>query len=134
MLGGDSRLLHLDDWQELERFYHHPLAKQAIPWGAPPSKNVTCKVEHSVFFEEDCQGRPHMLYIDQFAEPQNLAQGLYLHQLGESLENDPYVFNVQVPVGSMLVVQNHCWLHGRDKFIESPGLRRELLRQRGHFC
>ncbi|MGY5611691.1 carbon starvation induced protein CsiD [Vibrio brasiliensis] len=31
-------------------------------------------------------------------------------------------------VGSMLVVQNHCWLHGRDKFVAHQGLKCEVLR------
>lgn len=53
--------------------------------------------------------------------------------MSESLESDTNCFNVRVNVGSMLVVQNHCWLHGRDKFVADPGLKRELLRQRGHF-
>jgi len=130
---GDSLLLHVDDWQDLERFYHHPMAKQNIVWGAPPSKNIGYTIEHPVFFEEDKNGKPHMLFIDQFAQPQNMQQGLYLHQMGESLENETNCFNVRVNVGSMLVVQNHCWLHGRDKFVAHEGLKRELLRQRGHF-
>jgi len=133
MEGGDSLLLHVDDWQDLDRFYRHPLAKQDIQWGAPPSKNIEYKIKHPIFFEEDKNGKPHMLFIDQFAEPQNMAQGLYLHAMGESLEAEENCFNVRVPVGAMLVVQNHCWLHGRDKFVAHDGLERELLRQRGHF-
>ncbi|OLQ90585.1 protein CsiD [Vibrio panuliri] len=130
---GDSLLLHVDDWQDLEKFYHHPMAKQNIVWSAPPSKNVGYSIEHPVFFEEDKNGKPHMLFIDQFAQPQNMQQGLYLHQMSESLESDSNCFNVRVRIGSMLVVQNHCWLHGRDKFVAHEGLKRELLRQRGHF-
>jgi len=133
MEGGDSLLLHVDDWADLDKFYNHPLAKQDIQWGAPASKNVSTKIHHPVFFEEDVDGKPHMLFIDQFAEPQNMRQGLYLHQMSESLESDENCFNVRVPEGAMLVVQNHCWLHGRDKFVAHDGLERELLRQRGHF-
>jgi len=33
----------------------------------------------------------------------------------------------------MLLINNHFWLHGRDKFLPHPALRRELLRQRGYF-
>lgn len=133
MQGGDSLILHVDDWQDLEKFYNHPLAKQDIQWGSPPSKQVGYKVHHPVFFEEDKNGKPHMLFIDQFAEPQNMRQGLYLHQMGESLESEENCSNIEVPVGSILVMQNHCWFHGRDKFVSNPGLERELLRQRGHF-
>jgi len=133
MEGGDSLILHVDDWQDLDQFYQHPLAKQDIQWGSPPSKQVDYKVYHPVFFEEDKNGKPHMLFIDQFCEPQNMQQGLYLYQMGESLESEKNCSNIRVPVGSMLVLQNHCWLHGRDKFVANPGLERELLRQRGQF-
>ncbi len=130
---GDSLLLHVDDWQDLSTFYNHPMAKQDIRWSAPPSKNIGYSIEHAVFFEEDKNGKPHMLFIDQFAQPENMQQGLYLHAMGESLEADENCSNIRVNVGAMLVVQNHCWLHGRDKFVAHPGLKRELLRQRGHF-
>jgi len=133
MEGGESLLLHLDDWAELDKFYRHPMAKQDIVWGAPKSKNVETKIEHPIFFEEDKNGKPHMLFIDQFAEPQNMAEGLYLYEMGDSIEADENFFRVRLPVGSMLIVQNHCWLHGRDKFVAHPELSRELLRQRGHF-
>ena len=130
---GDSLLLHVDDWQDLDKFYNHPMAKQDIRWSAPPSKNIGYSMEHPIFFEEDKNGKPHMLFIDQFAQPENMQQGLYLYEMGESLESDKNCSNIRVNVGSMLVVQNHCWLHGRDKFVAHPGLKRELLRQRGHF-
>ncbi|EPJ48467.1 MAG: hypothetical protein OFPI_29260 [Osedax symbiont Rs2] len=133
MCGGESLLLHIDDWGERDKFYQHPMAKQDIIWRAPKSKNVGKKQRHPVFFEEDRQGRPHMLYIDQFAEPENLQQARYLYEMGESLETDPNYVKVTLQEGAMLVVQNHCWLHGRDKFQAHPQLHRELLRQRGHF-
>lgn len=133
MQGGDSLILHLEDWQDLDVFLNDPVAKQDIEWTAPPSKQVQGKVFHPVFFEEDENGLPHMLFIDQFAAPKNMQQGLYLHKMGESLEAEKNCLNVKVPVGSMLVVHNHRWLHGRDKFMSNPGLERELLRQRGHF-
>lgn len=133
MQGGDSLLLHLDDWQELDKFYHHPMAKQPITWGAPPSKNTGYEIEHPVFFEEDAEGKPHILFIDQFCKPKNRREGMYLYELGESLEHEKNCFNVPVDVGSMLVIHNHRWFHGRDKFVPHPDLSRELLRQRGYF-
>lgn len=132
MQGGESLLLHIDDWQDLDQFYHHKIAKQQIPWGSPKSKNIETKVTHTVFFEDE-NGKPHMSFIDQFAEPQNRAQGLYLYQLGQSLEQESNTTAVELPVGSMVVIHNHRWLHGRDKFEMNPNLKRELLRQRGHF-
>ena len=133
MDGGDSLLLHMDDWKDLDKFYNHSLAREDIRWSSPPSKNVGYTVDHPIFFEQDANGKPHMLFIDQFAQPKNMEQGLYLYEMGKSLESDESCSNIRVNVGSMLVVQNHCWLHGRDKFVAHPALKRELLRQRGHF-
>lgn len=141
MEGGDSLILHLDDWEELDKFYNHPLAKQDMQWGSPPSKNSPTKVYHPVFLDEDIDGDnysdnkvgPRLSFIDQFVEPQNREQGLYLYEMGKSLEADTNCISVRVDVGSMLVLQNNIWLHGRDKFVANEGLRRELLRQRGHF-
>ena len=31
--GGDLLLLHVDDWQDLDKFYNHPLAKHKLQWG-----------------------------------------------------------------------------------------------------
>ena len=133
MQGGDSLLLHVDEWQDLEKFYNHSLAKEDIQWTSPASKNITYKIQHPVFFEEDDNGRPKMLFIDQFADPLNMRQGQYLYEMGTSLEAEQNTFNVRVRVGSMLVVNNHAWLHGRDKFVADKGLYRELLRQRGAY-
>ncbi len=130
--GGDSLLLHLDDWSEQERFFNHSLARKPIQWGAPVSKNIPYKLEHPVF-DTDAAGRPVISYIDQFAEPRTMEEGLFLYELGEALEKAPERFQMPVPVGSMLVVNNHFWLHGRDTFEPHPDLHRELLRQRGRF-
>ena len=130
--GGNSLLLHLDDWSELDKFYKHPLARRTLRWTAPPSKNVKEDVFHSVF-DTDAEGRPTMRYIDQFVQPENFEEGTWLYELGESLENSPQKISVPVPVGSFVLINNLFWLHGRDRFTAHPGLRRELMRQRGYF-
>ncbi|MBT4245339.1 MAG: carbon starvation induced protein CsiD, partial [Gammaproteobacteria bacterium] len=71
---------------------------------------------------------------DQFVEPLNIEQGLYLYEMGESLEKETNTSNIKLPEGSMLIINNYCWLHGRDKFIAKKNLHRELLRQRGVFA
>ena len=130
-VGGESLLLHIDDWQELNKFYKHSLAKQKIQWNSPASKNVSDKVHHSVFFTEN--KLPCISYIDQFAEPINMEQGLYLYDIGESLEKDTNTIAIDVPVSSILLINNSCWLHGRDEMKSHKDLSRELLRQRGVF-
>ena len=62
MQGGNSLLLHLDDWEGLDTFYPHPLARREMRWTAPPSKNVDRDIFHPVF-DVDSEGRPIMSYI-----------------------------------------------------------------------
>ena len=131
--GGDSLLLHVDDWQDLDKFYQHPLAKEDLQWGSPLSKNVGYKTYHPIFLDEQVEGQPRMSFIDQFVEPLNMDQGLYLYEMGESLESEANTFNVKLLEGSILIINNYIWLHGRDKFIAHKNLHRELLRQRGVF-
>ncbi|WP_445401643.1 glutarate dioxygenase GlaH [Zobellella sp. An-6] len=132
MEGGNSLLLHLDDWEHLERFYADPMARRVMRWAAPPSKNTTKDVYHAVF-DTDRSGQPIMAYIDQFVQPKNYEEGVWLADLSEALETSARKLSVPVPTGSFLLINNHFWLHGRDKFIAHDGLRRELMRQRGYF-
>lgn len=132
MKGGDSQLLHLDDWEELNKFYNHPLAKKVMRWSAPPSKNVKVDAFHPVF-EADSHANPVMLYIDQFAQPKDYEEGTYLADMGDSLEKSKAKLSFPVPIGQFLLINNLFWLHGRDKFQPHPDLRRELMRQRGYF-
>ena len=133
MKGGDSQLLHLDDWEDLDKYFNHHLAKRVMKWSAPPSKNVKEDAYHPVF-ETDCDGRPVMLYIDQFAQPKDYEEGTWLADLGDSLENSKNKLSFPVPVGQFLLINNLFWLHGRDKFERHEKLRRELMRQRGYFA
>jgi len=132
MEGGNSLLLHLDDWEDLPRFFTHPLAHRPMRWSAPPSKNVVRDVFHPVF-DVDREGRPIMAFIDQFVQPKDFEEGNWLCELSASLESSPAILSVPNPVGSFLLINNHFWLHGRDRFTPHPQLRRELMRQRGYF-
>ncbi len=132
MEGGNSLLLHLDDWEDLEKFSTHPLAYRDIRWAVPPSKNISKDIYHPVF-DLDVNGDIITSYIDQFAQPANLEEGVFLSELGESFETSKGIQSIRVPVGSFLLINNHMWLHGRDKFKPHPELRRELMRQRGYF-
>ncbi|WP_370298808.1 carbon starvation induced protein CsiD, partial [Pontibacterium sp.] len=53
--------------------------------------------------------------------------------LSESIETSPAIHGIRVEIGNFLLINNHFWLHGRDKFTPHDGLRRELMRQRGYF-
>jgi len=130
--GGETVMLHLDDWEHLEDLNKDPVGKKIFLWGSPKSKNIEYKVSHPVFFE-DKNKRPQISYIDQFPEPQNMAQGVFLQKLSDSLEGSENKVITRLPVGSSIIANNYFWLHGRKPFIENKKLSRELLRIRGAF-
>ena len=130
--GGESVMLHLDDWEHCKEFSNDPVGKQNFVWGSPKSKNVDYKIEHSVF-SSDKEGRSQISYIDQFPEPQNMEQGNFLQKLSDALEESKNKIVLPLPTGSVIVANNFFWLHGRKSFKENKNLSRELLRIRGHF-
>ena len=130
--GGETAMLHLDDWEHLDSLTNDKVGKQNFLWGAPKSKNVDYKVEHPVFSEDE-NGKPQISYIDQFPEPKNMEQGLFLQKLSDSLEGSQNKIVMPLPVGFSVVANNYFWLHGRKPFVENKKLSRELLRIRGSF-
>ena len=130
--GGETAMLHLDDWEHLDSLTNDKVGKQNFLWGSPKSKNVDYKVEHPVFSEDD-NGKPQISYIDQFPEPKNMEQGLFLQKLSDSLEGSQNKIVMPLPVGFSVVANNYFWLHGRKPFVENKKLSRELLRIRGSF-
>ena len=74
-----------------------------------------------------------MEFTDQFAEPQNMEEGIYLNDISESLETDTNTIALEIPVNGILIINNSFWLHGRDEIKPNVNLSRELLRQRGVF-
>ena len=130
--GGETAMLHLDDWEHCEDLYNDPVSKQNFVWGSPKSKNIDYKVEHPVF-SSDINGKPNISYIDQFPEPKNMDQGNFLQKLSDGLEESKNKTITKLPVGSIIIANNYFWLHGRKPFKENKDLSRELLRIRGSF-
>ena len=130
--GGETAMLHLDDWEHCEDLYNDAVGKQNFIWGSPKSKNINYKVEHPVFSSDE-NGKPTISYIDQFPEPKNMDQGNFLQRLSDGLEESKNKAITKLPVGSSIIANNYFWLHGRRPFKENDRLKRELLRIRGAF-
>ena len=130
--GGETAMLHLDDWEHCDELYKDPVGKQNFFWGSPKSKNIDYKVEHPVFSSDE-EGRPTISYIDQFPEPKNMEQGNFLQRLSDGLEESKNKIITKLPVGYSVIANNYFWLHGRKPFKENKELSRELLRIRGSF-
>ncbi len=125
--GGETAMLHLDDWEHCDELFNDPVGKEDFLWGSPKSKNIDYKVEHPVF-SSDKDGKAQISYIDQFPEPKNMKQGTFLQKLSDSLEESNNKIITKLPVGSSVVANNYFWLHGRKAFKEHKDLSRELLR------
>jgi protein CsiD len=97
-------MLHLNDWEYCEELFNDPIGKQNFVWGSPKSKNIDYKVEHPIFFS-DQEGKPQISYIDQFPEPKNMEQGLFLQKLSDSLESSKKKIITKLPVGSAIVAK-----------------------------
>ncbi len=130
--GGETAMLHLDDWEHCDELFNDPIGKEDFIWSSPKSKNIDYKVEHPVF-SSDKDGRPQISYIDQFPEPKNMRQGTFLQKLSDSLEESKNKIITELPVGATILANNYFWLHGRKAFKEHKDLSRELLRIRGSF-
>ena len=130
--GGETAMLHLDDWEHCKDLFNDPVGKEDFVWGSPKSKNIDYKVEHPVF-TTDKDGLPNISYIDQFPEPKNMKQGNFLQRLSDALEESKNKVITKLPVGYSVIANNYFWLHGRKPFKKNKELSRELLRIRGSF-
>jgi glutarate dioxygenase len=131
-VGGESRLLHLDDWEEFEKFKQHPLASNKFLYKSPPSKNVEQIVYRSTFFEH--HNSTCICFIDQFVHPETIEEASYLKGLSDSMENSSATHALKLPIGDLVMLNNTFWLHGRAPFEKHPELYRELMRLRGVFA
>ncbi|MFU1929433.1 glutarate dioxygenase GlaH [Bordetella hinzii] len=131
-VGGESRFLHLDDWQDIGDFLNHPLATKPLLYKSPASKNVAEQVERPLFFQN--RYGLAICFIDQFVQPSTLEEALYLHDLSASMESSAGVQEITLPPGELVVLNNYFYLHGRAPFQKHEQLHRELMRIRGLFA
>ncbi|NEU31807.1 carbon starvation induced protein CsiD [bacterium LRH843] len=132
-VGGESRLLHLDDWEDLEKLSTQPLAahKYKFSYADRGSKNIKDEVYRSTFYNNNNQ--ICIRYNHQCTHPQTIEEGLYLKDIQDSMENSLGTTPVGLPTGQLVMINNHFWLHGREPFVENVNLERDLMRQRGIF-
>ena len=130
--GGETSLLHLDDWEHLDEMIRYSVGFKNFIWNSPKSKNINYKVKHPIF-SYDNKKKIQISYIDQFPEPQNMKQGLFLQKLSNTLEESKNKVFVKLPTASSIIANNSFWLHGRKPFKINTKLNRELLRIRGIF-
>jgi len=131
-VGGESRFLHLDDWEERDLFVNHKLGTKPFLYKGSSSKNVDEQIERPLFFQSEFG--LSISFIDQFAQPSNREEAAFLRSLSGSMEASAGTKEVSLPVGGLVVLNNFFYLHGRAPFQPNESLFRELMRQRGSFA
>ena len=137
--GGRNRLLHLDDWRDLRRFADALQGRKPFLIALPPANdprqqqwgnNVRSQpLNRPTFF--DWHGHLCVRFADQFIHPTSIEDAAYIRDFVESVESDPAIEFITIPVGSMIFLNNNYWLHGREVFEPHPELFREIIRMRG---
>ena len=83
--GGETAMLHLDDWEHCEDLYNDPVGKQNFIWGSPKSKNIDYKVEHPVFHLMKTVSLIFLILIN-FLSLKIWIKVIFLQKLSDGLE------------------------------------------------
>ena len=83
--GGETAMLHLDDWEHCDDLYNDPIGRQNFTWGSPKSKNVDYKVEHPVFSSDE-NGKPKFHILINFLNPKIWIKETFCRDLSDALE------------------------------------------------
>lgn len=137
--GGRTRLLHIADWEEYEQFYKMMDKKVfrffSTPSSSKSSSRYQCGNEDSIYamFLETKDKEKSIRFVDRFVYPHNIEEAEQIYQIQHSLESSNHILEIDIPIGSILLINNRFWLHGRMKFQKNSALSRTLMRQRGSF-
>ncbi len=139
-VGGESRLLHIDDWTDFNYFYSHAINQHALEFFSTPEsisplnryvdKEKNHTVHSSVLRIDNDQ--KSIRFVDRFISPKSLEEAKFIFDLQQSLEHSDAIMKINIPVGGVLILNNHYWLHGRNRFEANNMLSRKLMRQRGY--
>lgn len=138
--GGESKLLHIADLAEFDELRRLPGGDDSLCFGLEErdsryevlSKGSSMeKLRAPVLAEEG--GRRSVKFVDQFIIVESIEQATFVEAVQEALEHSEAIVQDPLPVGSMVIIDNTAWLHGRAAFERHEGLRRSLLRQYGYF-
>ncbi|MEH7229044.1 glutarate dioxygenase GlaH [Bacillus safensis] len=130
-VGGNSKLLHIDDWSEQKLFSDSPIGQEKVERLGAKSKNVEEPQYRPTFFEHN--GAKCICFAEQNIKPANMEQAIYFRDLFNSIEQSDNLVSLHLPIGELVMINNLFWLHGREPFKENEKLYRVLLRQRGKF-
>lgn len=129
--GGELTLHHLYDIEDLDELTGRNEGWENYEFKASASKNVQGSISKPILFHHNDE--LGIRFSDQFCHPSSIKQALFLHELSEKLENSPNRILHPFTEGTLLILNNLFWLHGRLKLEQTPTFERQLLRLRGAF-
>lgn len=138
-VGGRTLLLHLDDWDERERFLACRHAFQPFPWVFPRtgllSHDNSNRCDRSLFWRAEgwlcIRLSPGNMQPPQGPHDSHAA---YVNDLQASLARSPSLHRFVLEPGELMVLNNRVWVHGREPLHLDPLLRRHLLSVHAHFA
>ena len=140
--GGASRLLHLDDWAELQQFVDSPAAAGAVRYafgqtGAIRSEHFArltsfegIDIRHrALFWMQD--GRPCINLTRGYMHPESGEQAAFIDSVCASADAATHQVEFELGRGDMYLINNCFWLHGRKPIERNEKLYRRLFQFRG---
>jgi protein CsiD len=139
-IGGESRLLHMADFDSFEHIYNLKGNAIKFSFGLDAkdrrydifSKVSNMEKAYSNILKKT-EDRRQIKFVDQFILTESINEAKFINNVQMALESCEAIISEPLPVGSMLILNNSFWVHGRAPFERNLNLRRSLLRQYGYF-
>ncbi len=145
-IGGQSKLLHLDDWSELSEFVKSPYAELPFNYimrrneiGSlsrtealnPASKEMISIMERSLFYKS-ANGFCSRI-SPGYMHPADPSMWEYIQKVQTALAETHNCIDISLEVGQFWIVNNNFVLHGRRKILPNKDLYRVVHRVKGFF-
>ena len=129
--GGMTKLLHIDDFEQLDSFVKHPSCKSHYYYRGGKKYNAEYIVMKPLFTSFN-----NLIYITHSFStliPETYSDAEFILSLHKAIESSCGVVTFPLFVSELIILNNHRWLHGRQAFSVNENLDRVLFRMRGMF-
>ncbi|MEZ6096012.1 MAG: carbon starvation induced protein CsiD [Pirellulaceae bacterium] len=111
-LGGESELLHIDDWSDLPKFCNSHLATQKLEMKLGDPEFAALHLTRAVFSGADSE--QSICWSPRNYVAANDKQQEWLKELTHSLKYQNRTYSSVLHPGQILAFSNKRWLHGRS--------------------
>lgn len=131
VIGGESKLLHINDLANLSDFVESPFASKLIKYTGTASKNVAQPVFIPTFVRNG--NDVEVAFNPTRADPESFEDAQFIANLEHAIEESRGICHFELKPGELYFINNKKWLHGRGAFNPSEHLERSAIRMRGSF-